>query len=127
MIGDGWTPLILRDAATGVTTFDDFQESLGISRNTLTQRLNTLVSIGMMTKDAYNDRPKRYRYSLSQMGREFVPVLLAMAAWGDQWMFAGHPPYKFRHLTCGHIAQGQVTCSHCNVALTLETIEVVEP
>lgn len=127
LIGDGWTPLILRDSATGTTTFDGFHEGLGISRNTLTQRLNALVEIGMMSKVAYQDRPKRYKYVLTEMGRDFVPVLLSMAAWGDEWLFLGEPPYRFRHKTCGQVAQGRVTCSNCKEAITLETISVLEP
>ena len=127
VIGDGGTPLILRDAALGTDTFDGFQEGLGISRNTLTQRLNLLVEIGMLSKDPYSDRPVRYRYTLTDMGRSFVPVLLAMAGWGDEWLFGGQPPYRFRHKTCGHLVQGVVICRDCGEPLTLDAIEAPTP
>lgn len=126
LVGDGWTPLILRDAGMGTDTFARFQHDLGISRNTLTQRLSALVGLGLMSKDQYSDRPVRHRYVLTRMGRDFVPVLLAMAAWGDEWLFNGTPPYRFRHASCGNIAQGNVTCSACGETLTLDAIDVVE-
>ena len=43
LLGDWWTPLVLREAFLGVRRFDDIQASLGIGRNVLTQRLKRLV------------------------------------------------------------------------------------
>lgn len=120
LIGDGWTPLILRDSVAGIDTFDAFQKNLGVSRNTLTQRLNKLVETGMMTQVAYSERPKRFRYKLTEMGKDFVPVLLAMTAWGDKWLFDGSAPYLVHHQTCGHDTHANVTCSVCNQPMLYE-------
>ncbi len=124
IIGDGWTPLILREAAAGTLTFGEFQATLGVSRNTLTQRLNRLVELGLMAKEPYGSRPVRHHYKLTNMGREFVPVLLAMAAWGDKWLFGGSPPYRVRHKTCGALIDAQVTCKTCGEPITLDTIDL---
>ncbi len=43
ILGDWWTPLVLREAFFGVRRFDDFATRLGIGRNVLTQRLNRLT------------------------------------------------------------------------------------
>lgn len=123
IIGDWWTPLILRDAARGVTTFDDFHLSLGISRNTLTQRLNRLVDHGMLQKTLYSERPKRYRYVMTEQGVDFVPVLMAMAAWGDKWIADAAPPFRVRHKTCGAEATARVVCACCNEPLALSDLE----
>lgn len=123
LIGDWWTPLILRDASRGIDTFDGFQKNLNISRNTLTQRLVRLVDEGMLDKIQYNERPKRYNYKLTEKGADFVPVLLAMTRWGDKWLFDGRPPYKVRHKSCGHDVQGVVVCSECGEELALDNIE----
>ena len=48
VIGDWWTPLIVRDIFLGVTRFDDIAEDLGISRNLLTRRLKHLVGKGVL-------------------------------------------------------------------------------
>ncbi len=117
MIGDWWTPLILRDATRGITRFDEFQTSLGLSRNTLTQRLEKLVAEGLMEKVPYCEKPKRYNYVLTQMGWEFFPVLLAMTRWGDKWLFDGKSPFKLRHTTCGHETTGVIVCTQCGEPL----------
>ena len=43
LIGDWWSPLIIRDLFLDVVRFDDLVEDLGISRNLLTRRLKSLV------------------------------------------------------------------------------------
>ena len=48
LIGDWWTPLVLRNAFAGQRRFDDFQQSLGVSRAVLAQRLGRLVEDGLM-------------------------------------------------------------------------------
>lgn len=76
--------LILRDAFYGLTRFDEFQTSLGIAPNILSRRLATLVEAGMLERRRYCERPARYEYVLTDRGRDFRPVLLAMMAWGNR-------------------------------------------
>jgi DNA-binding HxlR family transcriptional regulator len=72
-MGRWWAPLILRDLSYGRQRFDDLTEDLGISRNLLTTRLNELVEAGVVTRTAYQQRPARYEYDLSDAGRDLVP------------------------------------------------------
>ena len=65
VIGEWWTPLILRDAFMGVRRFDQFQSRLGIARNVLAARLETLVEDGILEEVQYHDRPVRFEYVLS--------------------------------------------------------------
>ena len=83
-VGEWWSMLILRDAALGLTRFDQFQESLGIAPNILTRRLNKLVEAGLLERRRYSDRPPRYEYVLTEAGRDFRPVLWAFLAWGNR-------------------------------------------
>jgi DNA-binding HxlR family transcriptional regulator len=83
LVGEWWSILILRDAFAGITRFDDFQESLGIGTNTLTRRLNALVDAGMLERRSYSFHPPRNDYVLTQRGRDFRPVLLALLAFGN--------------------------------------------
>jgi len=79
--GDAWSMLILRDAGLGRTRFDDFQKSLGIAPNILTRRLAALVEAGMIERRRYSERPPRDEYVLTEAGRDYLPVLQALAGW----------------------------------------------
>src|SRR5487761_240326 len=83
-VGEWWSILILRDAFQGLTRFDQFQRSLDIAPNILTRRLNALVASGLLERRRYNERPPRYEYVLTERGRDFRPVLLALLAWGNK-------------------------------------------
>jgi DNA-binding HxlR family transcriptional regulator len=94
LIGDWWTPIILRDAMFGRTRFEDFQEALGVPRAILARRLARLVDEGLMEKVPYAARPPRHEYRLTDKGRAFFDVLAAMWRWGEDWLFAdgARPP-----------------------------------
>ncbi len=83
-VGDEWSVLILRDALYGLTRFDEFQKSLGIAPNILTRRLASLVEAGMLERSQYSEHPPRYDYRLTEIGRDFRTVVLAMVAWGNR-------------------------------------------
>lgn len=92
IVGDPWTLLIVRDAMFGMRRFDEFQRSLGIPRNTLTQRLRTLVDHGVLDRERYHEHPDRYEYVLTDKGRALHQVLVAMLQWGDRWAGFAVPP-----------------------------------
>ncbi len=83
-VGEWWSMLIIRDALHGLTRFYQFQDSLGIAPNMLTRRLGALVKAGILEKRRYSDRPPRYEYVLTERGRDFRPVIVAMQAWGNK-------------------------------------------
>ena len=83
-VGEWWSILIIRDALHGFTRFDEFQQSLNIAPNMLTRRLSALVDAGLLRRRRYSDRPPRYEYILTDMGKDFRPVLIAMATWGNK-------------------------------------------
>jgi DNA-binding HxlR family transcriptional regulator len=87
LVGDWWTPIIMREAFLGARRFDEFQERLGVPRAVLTQRLTRLVEEGMLEKHAYEERPPRYEYRLTDKGRAFWDVLAAMWRWGSDWLW----------------------------------------
>jgi DNA-binding HxlR family transcriptional regulator len=83
-VGEWWTLLILHDAFDGFTRFDEFQRNLKISSSMLTTRLKTLVDDGLLERRQYQDRPPRYEYVLTDLGRSLRPVIVALAAWGNE-------------------------------------------
>ena len=83
-VGEWWSILILRDAFAGLSRFDEFETSLGIAPNMLTRRLQALVEAGLLHKRRYSARPPRDEYVLTERGRDFRPVLLALLAYGNR-------------------------------------------
>ena len=113
MIGDWWSPLILRDIHLGLTRFDELVADLGISRGLLAARLDTLISGEVIESAEYQQRPPRHEYLLTDAGRELVPVLLSLTAWGDRWRSPGGRPIVARH-RCGSGAAPAIVCADCH-------------
>lgn len=114
LIGDRWTPLVLRDVALGVSRFDAIQRDLGISRKVLTQRLQALVEQGVVSRSPYQDNPPRHDYALTEKGRDLAMVLLAIQTFGDKWSFGTDgPPLQWRHLACGELSTPVACCDRC--------------
>lgn len=84
VLGDAWSMLILRDAHAGLTRFDQFRKNLGIAPTILTRRLAALTEEGLLEKRRYSEHPPREEYLLTAAGRDFLPVLFMIGAWGRQ-------------------------------------------
>jgi DNA-binding HxlR family transcriptional regulator len=90
--------LIVRDAFLGLRRFDQFQQSLGIARNVLTDRLTRLVEEGILERVRYSERPERFEYRLTKKGRDLQIALIGLRQWGDK--YAGEkPPRVLRRKT----------------------------
>ena len=87
LMGDWWTPLVLRECFYGRRRYDEFVESLGIPRPVLSQRLARLVDEGMLERRQYTEHPPRSEYRLTDKGRAFWDVLAAMWRWGMDWQW----------------------------------------
>ena len=126
VIGEPWSPLILRDVWAGFTRFEQIQADLGISRKVLTERLNHLVERGVLERRPYDRRP-RYEYVLTEKGIQLLDVLMAMANWGDNWL-AGEagPPVLYRHHACGEISQVDLRCAHCGESMHAGDVELLQ-
>jgi DNA-binding HxlR family transcriptional regulator len=114
VVGERWTLLIIRDVLTGLRRYDEFQQSLGISTNVLSNRLDRLVDNGILTRSQYQDRPPRFEYQLTDRGRELSVPVLALMQWGDRHMpNPNGPPRLVRHAACeGAVTQRHV-CESC--------------
>ncbi len=86
LVGEWWTMLIMREAFLGTRRFHDFQQNLGIARNILSARLKKLVARGILERIAAPDGGRRLEYRLTDKGRDFFPVLMALMQWGDRWV-----------------------------------------
>lgn len=118
VVGEPWTPLIVRDLAMGFSRFDDLRADLGVARSVLADRLKTLEAAGVIERRTYRSvsRP-RDEYVLTDMGRDLVPMVVALTQWGDRWLDDGNgPPVVFGH-SCGVSAKAVIICSECGEPL----------
>lgn len=125
VIGERWTLMILRDCFLKVRRFEDFERSLGITRHLLADRLRKLVTSGVLRKQAYSERPKRYEYRLTEKGLDLYPIMMAVVHWGDTHMAgAKGRPLLHEHIACGHAFDPVMTCSHCRSEITARAVRV---
>lgn len=125
VIGEPWSPLILRDVWVGMGRFEQIQSDLGISRKVLAGRLKWLVEQGVLERVAYHERPVRHEYRLTAKGVELCELLMVMVRWGDRWT-AGEagPPVLYRHHACGQISQMVPCCSACGKPMHAGDIDI---
>lgn len=125
VIGDRWTLLVLRECFLRVRRFEEFQNRLGITRHLLADRLRKLVKAGVLKKVAYQDRPKRFEYRLTEKGIDLYPVMMAIVHWGDVHM-AGRRgrPLVHRHKVCGKDFDPVMVCSECGEPIEARAVHV---
>jgi DNA-binding HxlR family transcriptional regulator len=104
-VGEWWSILILRDALHGLTRFDQFQKSLDIAPNMLTRRLNSLVESGLLERRQYSERPPRHEYILTDLGRDFRSILVALNSWGNKHFAPEGPSVLLIDTVTGDIAE----------------------
>ena len=86
VLGERWTFLIVREAFFGVRRFTELQRNLGIARNILSVRLQTLVRAGILERIRYQEEPERYEYKLTARGRDLYPAIVSIMRWGDEYL-----------------------------------------
>jgi DNA-binding HxlR family transcriptional regulator len=126
VVGERWTLLILRDAMLGVSRFEGFQESLGIARNVLTDRLDHLVTEGVLVRRPYGQGQGRFDYGLTDKGRELGVAVLALMEWGDRhYPASGGPPRLSQHRDCGGTVDVSLMCSEHGNGLAVKDLALV--
>lgn len=87
VIGEKWSLLILRDLfRKGPLRFQELESGLsGVAPNTLSARLKTLESQGVVGTRLYESHPPRYEYFLTDKGKALGPVLKALFGWGQRY------------------------------------------
>jgi DNA-binding HxlR family transcriptional regulator len=124
IMGERWTLLILRDALLGLTRFEEFQDSLGIASNTLTNRLKLLCREEVLERVSDPERPGRPKYVLTDKGRELGPALIVLMKWGDRhYPTPNGPPRLILHTGCGGTIGPDLHCDRCGNAVEAGDID----
>ncbi|MEM9171206.1 MAG: helix-turn-helix domain-containing protein, partial [Pseudomonadota bacterium] len=112
LLGDRWMALILRAMFTGLTRYDDIVADTAMATNILSERLTWLIDFGVIETESRKGNALRKTYHLTEKGRDFLPVLVMLQAWGDRHYAAPEgPPVVLRHQACGKILDPAVSCS----------------
>jgi DNA-binding HxlR family transcriptional regulator len=81
IIGKKWTVLIIREMLRGTMQFNRFLENIeGITPKVLSERLRELQKFGIVRRRIVSEYPIKVEYEMTDLGREFEPVLLAAAS-----------------------------------------------
>jgi len=113
VIGQRWTPLIVRDLFAGMTKFEDIRRDLGIASNILAARLAELERNGVVDRRQYQSAPARHEYVLTDKGRDLYPVIATLLAFGDKWLSLDGAPALITHTDCGHVTTATTVCAEC--------------
>lgn len=104
IMGDYWSWAVLSAAFLRVRRFDEIHAALGVATNILADRLGHLVRQGVMERRAYQSSPPRFEYRLTEAGRAFYPVVLALHGWSESWLVGpDEAPLTLRHRRTGEM------------------------
>ncbi|HEY1996936.1 MAG TPA: helix-turn-helix domain-containing protein [Paraburkholderia sp.] len=125
VVGDRWAVLIVRELFMGNRRFDSLLAQSQATPQMLSARLKRLEADGMIQRNRYMDKPPRYEYELTEMGRAFYPVILALREWGETWCKSPDEgvAVRYTHLTCGHDAGIGTVCQACGEPLRREDLK----
>ncbi|MEU6095032.1 helix-turn-helix domain-containing protein [Streptomyces sp. NPDC047079] len=115
IVGTRTALLILREAFFGTRRFDDFARRVGIGEPAAATRLKELTAAGLLERVPYQEpgQRTRYAYQLTEKGRDFLPVLVALRQWGDTWATDEQgPPVVVRHKECGAPVHAVLRCDN---------------
>ena len=119
VLGDKWSIEVLVCAFFGLRQFGDFGTSLGISTNILTDRLSRLVAEGLLRRSDADEPLRKGLYLLTDKGRDFYAILIAIQNWADQWIdHRVRSPVKLRHTPCQKLLQPVLICMACGQTVT---------
>lgn len=126
LIGERWSLLVIRDVLLGNRRFGEIQESLGVARNVLSNRLQRLVDEGILEPRIYQERPERHEYFLTEKGLDLWPVLVAIMGFGDKHLSAeGREPVRIVHKECGGAVNDRRICERCGAWLEVRDAQAM--
>lgn len=96
LVGERWALLVVREIALGSTRFGDIVRGTGAPRDRIAARLKALEAAGVIGRTAYQQRPERFDYHLTDSGRDLLSVLDALIDWGVTHAVAPDDPHRMR-------------------------------
>ena len=122
LVGDRWALLAVREVMFGNHRFSEIARNTAAPRDRLAARLKALVAAGILERRQYQASPPWHDYHLTAAGRELLPVIHALRAWGDKWA-VGEPPLRAEHH--GHPIHPYVACATCGEPVRPDDLELI--
>ena len=125
IIGDKWTLLILCQLAKGHDTYNSLLEHLeGIPSNLLSSRLKSLEDDNLIVPILYQDHPPRYRYILTESGKDLDDIFNSIILWGQKHLKKCYK--ELVHTECKQGIKLQYYCPSCNKTVDKNQITVID-
>lgn len=84
VLGDKWSPLIVKELSLGHKTYTEIQQALPQSNTrSICQKLEKLTEASIIIKEMYCPHPPRYKYKLTKKGEALLKILHEMASWSE--------------------------------------------
>lgn len=113
ILGDRWTMLVLHRISKNKNTFKELQESLdSIPTNILSNRIKLLEENELIYSELYNEHPPRYKYMLTQKGKDFNHVFNSMILWANKYL--DNCNRTLCHRECGKQVKIKYYCGNCD-------------
>ncbi len=91
LVGERWALLVIREIALGSSRFCDIVAGTGAPRDRIAARLKALESAGVISRVP---APPHHQYHLTASGRDLMPVLEALLAWGQEHAVSPDDPQR---------------------------------
>ena len=122
LLGDRAVLLILRELFFGRRQFELIAANTRLGPQLVSARLKLLEREDVVERRAYQDRPPRHEYRLTDKGKDLFGVLYAMRGWAERWAYAegetgGGPAMRYVHRACGTDVGMALVCPGCGAAL----------
>lgn len=89
LVGGKWKLLIIRNLRMRSWRFNELQRDLeGISQKVLTDSLRQMMDDGLVYRHDYQEMPPRVDYSLTELGEKLLPIMDALAVFGNYYKSA---------------------------------------
>lgn len=125
VLGDRWTVQVVLGTFMGLTRFDEWHDQLGIPRHTLSERLRSLVQLGLLRPRTYQARPERQGYHGTAKAMAMFPQALMIWQWERRWGERDTTlPAQLQHRACGHLFEPRLVCACCAQALVLSDLQL---
>ena len=86
LIQGKWCMVIVYLLSKGTMRFSEIRRMLPeVTEANLTKDLRQLESYGVIHREVYPVVPPKVEYSLTQMGRDFLPILRSMVEWAEKY------------------------------------------
>ena len=86
LIGGKWKLLIIRNLKSRSWRFNELQRDLdGISQKVLTDSLRQMIDDGLVYRNDYHENPPRVDYGLTDLGKDMMPIINALADFGNYY------------------------------------------